>query len=116
MKDTIELLMPETRKLIEKAYELGRQDMKRELYNLLECNRSKQLPSSGAKTSVVAASIKVLTQHNRPMTISELLPLVLADGAKITGNTPEANLSSALSRSDKLQSVRFDGRLCWQLK
>ena len=66
--------------------------------------------------SHVNATIAVLDRVGHPMPLVALLPLVRDEGAVIKGKDPEINLSSSLSRSNHLRSVRYDGRTCWWLR
>jgi hypothetical protein len=72
-------------------------------------------PTFPAVPSQAYATLTVLGRHGRPMPISELLPLVREEGAMVNGNDPTINLSSSLSRNERLRSVRYEGRSCWWL-
>jgi hypothetical protein len=68
-----------------------------------------------AVPSQAYATETVLFRHDHPMPLSALLPLVREEGARLSGKDPEINLSSSLSRSERLRSVRYEGRSCWWL-
>jgi len=73
-------------------------------------------PTLHTMPSHANAAIAVLKRNGRPMPLSDLLPLVREEGAAVNGKDPEINLSSSLSRNDRLRSVRYKGRSCWWLK
>jgi hypothetical protein len=71
--------------------------------------------STGHFQSHGNAAIAVLKRNEQPMPLSALLPLVREEGARVNGKDPEINLSSSLSRNERLRSVRYEGRSCWWL-
>src|ERR1043166_6484986 len=57
-----------------------------------------------------------LPRAGEPLPISVLVERVRALGAKVGGKTPNINLGSTLSRSEKYESVRFHGSPAWWFK
>lgn len=56
----------------------------------------------------------ILDNRGEPLPTSDLVRLVRAMGISVTGKA-EVNLSSALSKDDRFNSVRHKGKPCWWL-
>lgn len=61
----------------------------------------------------VGAAKRVLRLAGRPMTTAELLSKMADIGYPVGGENPELNLSSTLSRSDNVTSVKENGVSKW---
>ena len=59
---------------------------------------------------------RVFQAFKRPMPIAELVATLNANGLVIGGKEPTVNLSSSLSKDERFQSIRWNGRPCWWLK
>jgi len=87
---------------------------------------SAPLPASGTgpdkPTGVLAGyshangAYKAFRDLKRPMTIAELVSTLAANGLVVGGSDPHVNLSSTLSKDDRFESVRWNGRRCWWLR
>jgi hypothetical protein len=75
----------------------------------------KLAPTHGKPSQLLAAEI-ALSRAGEPLPISVLVERVRALGAKVGGKTPNINLGSTLSRSEKYESVRFHGSPAWWFK
>lgn len=68
---------------------------------------------SARKVSHIDAALAALKKAGRPMQSLELLEAAREEGAVIGGNRPIINLTSSLSRSDQIESVRINGIPHW---
>ena len=63
----------------------------------------------GKAPVVVAAAVKLLKEHRRRMTSSEMAPALKARGLDLGGNRPAATLSAYLSAAPEIDNVRGEG-------
>jgi hypothetical protein len=75
--------------------------------------RLKQESERGISHADAAAA--VLEDQGEPVPLVNLLELVRSKGAVVGGTDPSINLSSTLSKDDRFESIRFNGRRCWWL-
>ncbi|KPF92686.1 hypothetical protein IP81_05705 [Novosphingobium sp. AAP83] len=68
---------------------------------------------SAKRISHAAAAYRALTLAGRPMQSPELLNAARAQGADIGGTKPIINMTSSLSRSDEVYSLRIGGVPHW---
>ncbi len=59
---------------------------------------------TNSNTSIHAITLKILKEHNKPMTIKEITPLVLKQ-KKFSGKNPRQSISSILQRSQYVKRV-----------
>lgn len=65
------------------------------------------------RVSQAEAALREIETKGQPLTTTELLELLTNVGVSVSGERPEINLSSALSRDDRLQSISVDGERKW---
>jgi hypothetical protein len=75
-------------------------------------------PKSGPLVGLshTEGALKALSHFKRPMPIAELVHILGANGLTIGGKDPPINLSSSLSKDERFESIRYEGRPCWWLR
>ena len=61
------------------------------------------------------AVVRILRERGEPVSIAELIELMLARGLKVGGARPQGNLSSNLSQDKRFRPIRYRDRACWWL-
>lgn len=56
---------------------------------------------------------QLLDEGDAPLTIGALIELMAEKGSPVGGGDPRINLASVLSKDDRFESVRLDGRSYW---
>jgi hypothetical protein len=61
-------------------------------------------------------AFEALEAEGTPLLVGELLHRLATSGSPVGGNDPKVNLASVLSKDDRFESIRFDGRSYWWIK
>jgi len=67
------------------------------------------------RLSQAEGALAILRERGKPMTTAEIVRALPTVGATVGGVSPEINVSSSLSRDNRLHNLRVDGRSVWWL-
>ena len=58
----------------------------------------------------------IIRSFRRPFTVGELVESLSRYGIQVGGKDKSVNLSSTLSKDERFESIRYEGRACWWIK
>lgn len=81
-----------------------------------QLNATVSKPSGDRRLSQSGAAELILRERGVPATGADLLAALPSKGVTVSGDKPEVNFTSAMSKSGKFKSHRRDGKYYWWLK